>query len=120
MAFCPRCGNRNEDDAHFCKGCGAPMAEVGRDFQREPQRRRDKECEPECDKECSGKTTRSTRIFWGVIILLIGLWIIFEFGISNIAGMPQWVYDFEFWWIFAVIIGLAIIIAAIRMIFKKD
>ena len=28
MAFCPKCGNFNEDGATFCASCGTPLASV--------------------------------------------------------------------------------------------
>lgn len=114
MVYCPRCGKNNEEGARFCNSCGATL--MGPPPARDPG----KECERDCSgKECSG-TSRSNRIFWGVIVLLIGLWLIFEFGIKNISGMPAWVAAFDFWWIFAVVIGIMIVIAAIRMLTRKD
>jgi uncharacterized membrane protein YhdT len=73
--------------------------------------------ENECDKECAG-TPRSNRIFWGIMLLLVGLWLLFEFGLKNIQGLPGWVYTFEFWWIIPVALGIVIIIAAVRMLTK--
>jgi len=87
-------------------------------MHKEPGKEWDKECSG-ADRDCAG-TSRSSRIFWGIIILLIGIWLLFEFGLKNIAGLPAWVYTFEFWWIFPVVIGIAIIIAAIRMMVKKN
>jgi hypothetical protein len=109
MVYCPRCGKQNEEGARFCNSCGASL-------MGPPPR---KEFDKECERDCSG-TSRSSRIFWGVIILMVGLWFIFEFGIKNISGMPAWIATFEFWWIFAVVIGIMIVIAAIRMLTKKD
>jgi len=111
MVYCPKCGRKNEDDARFCNSCGADLAG--------PRKEPGKDMGKECERECAG-TRRSNRIFWGVILLLAGLWLIFEFGLKNISGMPDWVYTFEFWWIFAVVIGIVIIIAAVRMLTKKE
>jgi len=43
-----------------------------------------------------------------------------EGGLKNIRGMPAWIYQFDVGWVFALIIGLIIIIAGIRTIFKKE
>jgi uncharacterized membrane protein YvbJ len=123
MVYCAKCGKKNEDAARFCNSCGAnlagpyPHAEPGKDWER-----RGKEYERECqdsDRDCGG-TSRSSRVFWAIIIILAGLWIIFEFGVRNIQGLPAWVYTFQFWWIIPVIIGIAIIIMAIRWATKKE
>jgi len=105
MTYCAKCGKQNEDAAEFCSKCGASLTGA--------KRKEREECE-----ECAGKSRTST-IIWGAIIIIIGLGIIFEFGLKNIQGLPQWVYDVEFWWIIPVIIGIAILIAGIRMITKQ-
>ena len=28
MAFCPNCGEENDDDAKFCKNCGRGLSDV--------------------------------------------------------------------------------------------
>jgi len=28
MAYCVKCGTKNEDDAEFCKKCGAPLTGI--------------------------------------------------------------------------------------------
>ena len=58
-------------------------------------------------------------IIWGVIIALIGLYVVIEFGLKNVQGMPDWITNFQFWWIIPVIIGIAIIIAGIKMMSRK-
>lgn len=109
MTYCQKCGHQNEDDAAFCSKCGATLTGVPRFVGRRPEDR----CQEE--QPCTGGK-RSDLIFWGIIIILVGLWIIFEFVIKKIEGMPPWIATFEFWWIFALVIGIAILIAGIRMI----
>jgi uncharacterized membrane protein YvbJ len=111
MTYCPKCGEKNEDDARYCNSCGAPLTATQRDYENEHEDR--------CEEECAGGP-RSAPIIWGLIVVLIGLWIVFKFGLKNIQGLPAWVYEFEVWWIIPVIIGIAIIIAGIRMIIRKD
>lgn len=110
MVYCAKCGQQNPEEARFCSSCGASLVEIKRDYGKEWEKR--------CEEDCA-RGPRGASVFWGVIITLIGLWILFEFGIKNISGLPQWVYHFEFWWVFALIIGLAVIIVGLRIIFKK-
>jgi hypothetical protein len=111
MVYCPKCGNKNEENAKFCNNCGTSLVAAPKDPG--------KEFEDKCERDCAG-TPRSSRIFWAVILLLVGLWVIFEFGLKNIQGLPSWLTDFQFWWIIPVVIGIAIIIAAIRMMTRRE
>lgn len=112
MVYCQRCGKQNEEGAEFCNKCGANL--------KGPHRQFDKKREDQCEEECQSSSKKENKAFWGIIVLLIGIWIIFEFGIKNIPGLPAWVDNFEFWWIIPVIIGLAILVAGIRMVTKKN
>lgn len=109
MTYCQKCGFKNDEDAKFCKKCGVSLIGVPAQVGWKPEDR----CQEE--QPCTG-TKRSDAIFWGIIIVLVGVWLIFEFVIKKLQGMPTWIYTFEFWWIFALIIGVAIIIGGLRMI----
>jgi uncharacterized membrane protein YvbJ len=111
MVYCQRCGKQNEEAAQFCNKCGANL--------KGPPRQWDKKKEDQCEEECQGGS-KENKAFWGIIVLLIGIWIIFEFGIKNIPGRPSWVDNFEFWWIIPVVIGIAILVAGIRMVTKTN
>lgn len=117
MVYCQKCGTKNDDDAKFCKNCsssliGAPIPGTKRDYE--------KEWEDKCDEECAARG-RSAPAFWGIIVLLIGMLILIEV-LRNIEGLdlPQWFYDFNFWWIIGLVIALAIIFAGIKMLMRKD
>ena len=118
MAYCSKCGKKNEDDAEFCAKCGASLTGSKKDHE--------KECENSCEEECSGGKHghRGWGIFWGVVVICIGLWIIFELVLKNLADEVSalaWVktIDFPFWWVIGGVLGLLIIIAGIRIIVKK-
>ena len=84
--------------------------------------RSDKEWEKRCEEECTGgKNKGPPSYFWGAIVILIGIWILFEFVLKNIEGLnlPEWVQNFNFWWVFFLIIAIAIIITGIRMMVRK-
>lgn len=107
MTDCPKCGTENEDDAKYCKNCGAPLNGT--------QKNSDKKW----GEECPGGPRYASYI-WGLILILIGLWILLEFVLRDIPGIPAWVYAVDFGLLFALVIGIAIIIAGIRSILKKD
>lgn len=114
MAYCPKCGIKNEDDAVYCKKCGAPLDISKKSIEKEW----DKRCEDECS---GGKGGRGWTIFWGVIIILIGLFIVFEVilkGLADSYSWLGWVKSFEFGWIFAAVIALFIIAFGIRILTK--
>ena len=55
-------------------------------------------------------------MFWGVIIILVGAFIIWEFAIKNVVDLPDWLKDFEFCWVAWVIVGIAIVVAGLRAV----
>jgi uncharacterized membrane protein YvbJ len=107
MTYCAKCGKKNEDDARFCNGCGAPLGAVVRE-QRKDQ----------CDQDCSG-TSHKGSWFWAIIVILIGLWIIFEFGVKNIQGLPPELANFQLWWLFPIVIGIVVIALGVGMLRKQ-
>lgn len=115
MVYCSKCGKKNEDDAEFCNKCGASL--IGK---KDLEKEWDKRCEEECT---SSRHTHSWSLFWGVIIILIGLWIIWEFIIRQIPyeNLPEsltWIPDFPFGLVFAAVIGIFIILFGLRLISK--
>ena len=128
MVYCTKCGTENEDDAAYCKKCGTPVAGApvegtpmyppGHDPDRRRSGRRyepPKDFDKQCEEDCQGSGQKYSW-FWGAIIVLIGVFIIFEAGIKNIEGMPDWVYDIELWWVIPVLIGIIIIILIVAFI----
>jgi len=116
MAYCQKCGTKNEDDAEFCKKCGAVL-----DVSK---KEREKEWDRRCEDECTGgKGGRGWAIFWGVIIVLFGLLIIFEVILKGLSkSYPEllgWVNSVEFGWIFAGVIAIFIIIFGLRILSKR-
>jgi len=110
MAYCPKCGTKNDDDATFCKSCGASLHGQKQDASR------DQRCEEEC---AGGKSNRGLGMFWGIIIILIGLAIIFEFVLKEMAKSYtwlSWVNSFQWNWLFAAVIAIFIIIFGIRIV----
>jgi uncharacterized membrane protein YvbJ len=113
MVYCAKCGTKNEDDATFCKSCGASLTGSRPEYDRH----RDQRCEEEC---AGGKSGRGWAMFWGVIIILIGLAILFEVVLKDMAkSYPtqlSWVTSVQWNWIFAFVIAIFIIIFGLRII----
>ncbi|MBN2600137.1 MAG: zinc-ribbon domain-containing protein [Candidatus Thermoplasmatota archaeon] len=115
MVYCAKCGTKNEDDATFCKNCGTSLTGSKPEYDRQREQR----CEDEC---AGGKNSRGLAIFWGVIIVLIGLVILFEVVIKDMAktySWLSWVNTVQWNWIFAVVIAVFIIIFGLRLISKR-
>lgn len=118
MVYCAKCGTKNEDDATFCKSCGASLTGSQQGYDRQ----RDQRCEEEC---AGGKNNRGWAVFWGVIIVLIGLAILFEGVLKQMAQNEQaypwlsWVNNVSWNWIFAAVIAIFIIIFGLRIISKR-
>ena len=113
MVYCAKCGKKNEDDAEFCAKCGASLTGAKKDHE--------KDWDKKCEEECAGGK-RGAPVFWGVIVILIGLWILFEFVLKNIGvfeDLPSWIQNFEFWWLIALVIAVAIILSGIRIITRQ-
>ncbi|KYK23562.1 hypothetical protein AYK25_06670 [Thermoplasmatales archaeon SM1-50] len=113
MVYCAKCGKENDEDATFCKNCGASLK--GYDYRKDREQR----CEDEC---AGGKNNKGWAIFWGVIIVLIGLAILFELVLKQMAdtySWLSWVNTVQWNWIFAAVISIFIIIFGLRVISRK-
>lgn len=69
------------------------------------------------DQPCTG-TKRGDAIFWGIIVILIGMWILFEFVLKNVLDSSHWVHSVELIWIFGLVIAIAIIAGGLRLVLK--
>lgn len=115
MSYCSKCGMKNDDDATYCKKCGASLEGLKKDS--------DKDWNKHCEEECAGrKGGRGWSIFWGVIIVLVGLLIIFEVFIKNMANSVSWLSwtkSVDFGWVIAAVIGIFIIIFGLRILSRR-
>jgi uncharacterized membrane protein YvbJ len=110
MVYCTKCGKKNEDEAEYCSKCGAPLASAGKG--------QDKDWDKRCEEDCtSGR--HGWAFFWGIVLILVGLWIIFEFLVKKLPNMPSWFSEFPFWGIFVALIGIMVIIWGLRVISRK-
>jgi len=113
MTYCSKCGTKNEDDAEFCKKCGTSLKGTAKPYDR------DDKCEEEC---VAGKNNPFAPVFWGIIVILIGLFILFELVLKDetlAVNLPAWLQDFNFWWLIGLVIAIAVIATGIRILIKK-
>jgi len=97
----------NEDDAEFCKKCGASLT------GKEKKHEKDDDC------VCSGsKQNPLVPVFWGIVVILFGLWIVFSFVIPR-SYLPAGLQDFSFWGLILLIIAVAVILTGFRILTKK-
>ena len=107
MAYCVKCGSKNDDDAEFCKKCGTSLKELKKDHNKDD------------DCVCSGNNKNPlTPIFWGIVVILIGLWIIITYIIPA-QYVPLGFRDFSFGGLIILIIAVAIILTGFRILTKN-
>jgi uncharacterized membrane protein YvbJ len=107
MVYCAKCGTKNEEDAKFCKKCGASLSGI------------DKEHYKDDDCVCSGsKQNPLVPVFWGIVVILIGLYIVVTFVIPQ-TYLPKELYDFSFGGLILLIFAIGIILTGFRILTKK-
>ena len=118
MTYCSQCGQKNEEDAQFCSKCGATLTET--------TSRKKNDWDERCEEDCGGgaQGNRGWSIFWGLVIIIVGIWLIFEVVLKNLANSVQgleWVntINFEFWWVIIGLFALLIIMTGLRMILRN-
>jgi hypothetical protein len=114
MVYCAKCGDQNADEAQFCHKCGAPLHGAAVP-QWQPKR---EDCDRGDQQPCTG-TKRGDALFWGIIVILVGIWILIEFALKNALPSSHWIHSLEIWWLFGLIIGVAIIIAGLRLVTRQ-
>lgn len=120
MAYCTRCGTKNDEDATFCKKCGnnlhGPTSGPG-PAPAHPPPGRGKEDE-ECERDCKG-SDRESAVWWAIIVIIIGAWVMWEFGLRHLVDEPDWMSDDFFCTAIWIMIGIAILAAGVRMVMRK-
>lgn len=114
MVYCSKCGRKNPEDAKFCNNCSAPLG----GYKGIP----DQEWDKRCEEECAGRKSRNMSFIWGIIIVIIGVWILFNFGLNRFYYLFNYDNPLSIlYWLIPTIISLLIILFGVRMINKyKD
>ena len=102
MTYCSKCGYKNIEGANFCSKCGFSLG------NHEEQYKIDTDC------VCEGDNRNPlVPIFWGIAVILIGIWIIDQVSYS-INILPNDVCGLLF-----LILAIAIILTGVRIATKK-
>jgi len=104
--YCTKCGRMNENDARFCSGCGLPLTPAA---PAGAQKNWDKQCEEECNRG-----PRRGSLIWGLIIVLVGLWVVFNYGLANLPGVSVTAA-----WLFPLLIGAVIVIVGLSLFMRR-
>ena len=111
MVYCARCGNQNPDNSEFCNKCGASLKAP---MMGMPRQRDDR-----CEEECAGGK-RGTSVFWGVMVIVIGIAV--AFWALNEGGMmmPAWITSNSFVMLIGIVIAIALIVTGISILVKRQ
>jgi hypothetical protein len=122
--YCTKCGTNNEEDAAFCKKCGSnlhgpssgpgPVTAPYAAPYRGGMGREDDECE----RDCKG-SDRESSVWWALIVIIIGTWIMWEFGLKHVVDEPGWMSGDLFCTAIWIVVGIAVVAAGIRMVMRK-
>lgn len=111
MTYCSKCGNQNPEGAEFCNRCGAPLGARPIHY--------DKDWDKRCEDECAGGK-KGASIFWGIVVILIGLAVIFWVLDESNVELPTWLQDINFGLILGIVIAIALIVTGITIIVKRS
>ena len=115
MAYCSKCGTKNEEDAEHCKKCGASLNGKG------PVRKKD--VDDKCEEECAmGKRSPVAKFFWGLLIIFFAIALLYDIILKNsdfADNIPNWLLiNGSLWWLFALVFVAALVVTGLRIILK--
>lgn len=120
--YCTRCGTKNQEDAVFCLKCGTNLHGPSTGPVPGPTPgpatpgtgREDEECEGDCQG-----SDRESSIWWALIVIIIGAWIVWEFGLKHVVDTPKWLDNDVFCTAIWIMVGIAVVAAGVRMMMRK-
>jgi predicted lipid-binding transport protein (Tim44 family) len=117
MSFCPKCGNKVDENMVFCPHCGTSLkaAPASPPAPVQPYRRKDEKSEKNEKQEKQEKGERQEKGETGFIGYLIGGLILITFGLFSVLQLSGFftVDSGQSWAIMLLIIGIIIIFGAI-------
>lgn len=112
MPYCPKCGKEVSGEEYFCPNCGAnlkPESLYSRAMRAEKAEKREKEEK----REKSEKAEKREKEEVSPVIPLVGGMILIFIGVTFLLDAVGVVSFREVWPYYIILIGVAIIIAAI-------
>ena len=120
MSYCPKCGNKIDEEMTFCPKCGASLKEAQAPVDAEGRqyryRRRDEKSEKNEKNEKNEKDERREKHEkgqYGFIGPLIGGLVLIFIGLATYLQITQGIDSNLLWAFFFVIIGIIVIIGGI-------
>ena len=100
VSYCPKCGNKIEEEMSFCPKCGAPLKTQPASVESRPTYRRDEKAE------------KGEKHEYGFLGPLIGGLILIFIGAASYLEITKMYDSRVIWAFFLVLIGVLIIIGA--------
>ncbi|MCW4030004.1 MAG: zinc-ribbon domain-containing protein [Candidatus Bathyarchaeota archaeon] len=114
MSYCPKCGNKVEENMVFCPRCGASLKGAAPPVP--PAQRRDEKAEKNEKQEKNQnneKGEKNEKGELGFVGYLIGGLILITIGLFSILSLSNIYTSGESWAVMLLIIGVIIIIGAV-------
>jgi len=105
VSYCPKCGNKIEEEMSFCPKCGTPLKAQPASMGSRPTYRRDEKAEK---GEKTEKREKGEKHEYGFLGPLIGGLILIFIGAASFLKIDSSVI----WAFFLVLIGVLIIVGA--------
>ena len=109
VLYCPKCGNKIEEEMSFCPKCGAPLKAQPASVESRPTYRRVEKAEK---GEKTEKREKGEKHEYGFLGPLIGGLILIFIGAASYLEITKMYDSIVIWAFFLVLIGVLIIIGA--------
>lgn len=117
MAYCPKCGNKIEEEMGFCPKCGValkagqvPVEPRARAYRRNEKSEKDEKDEKQ---EKDEKTEKHEKRGYSFLGPLIGGLILIFIGLASFMQIMGWVDQNMVWAFFLVAVGVIVMVGAI-------
>ena len=110
MSYCPKCGNKIEEEMSFCPKCGAPLKAQQASAEARTTYRKEEKAEK---GEKNEKGEKREKHEYGFLGPLIGGLVLIFIGAFSYLEIATTVDSRVIWAIFFVLVGVIIIVAAI-------
>jgi len=113
MSYCPKCGNKIEEEMAFCPKCGAPLKVQQTTAGGKTAYRKEEKSEKDEKNEKNEKTEKREKHEYGFLGPLIGGLVLIFIGAASYFEITNPTNSRVIWALFFVAIGAVIIVGAI-------